>query len=733
MDKLLIKNWEISTQNYKKDNLSFYESIFSQGNGYVGIRGYIPEDKKINGYHRSSFMAGFFELFKPGITDMVNLPDMFSNKISINNTAMDFERDEVSDFNQVLSMKNGLLIREYVHTKDNKSTRIRYERIVSLDNIHQIATRYTITPINHNSEIIVKTGIDADVNNNPIADDQLVESTDVVEFWESKSISSEIIKGSVHLQTNFAKKELAVAYKLVIDQEHCKVTCSKTGKGCTNSISIKSKQGKSEIIEKFISLHSYHEKVTDNILQDSVSSADVAASIGFEGILKKNTAKWEKIWKTSDIEIEGNEKIQGAIRYNIFQLIQTYNNGFPYASVGARGLMHGRYKGCYFWDAEIFILPFFMYTNPQAARNMLLYRYNMLEDSKIMAKNYSLQGARYSWMCSDTGLEQCESWDIGSCEVHITADIAYALDRYINTQNDTDFLVDYGCEIFIETARYWLSRLTYNQFEDKYNMLFVKGPDEYCGVTMNNTYTNFMCRYNLECAINSIESIKQLAPMKWEKLSEKINFTKEEVDNWKDAIEKISINYDKEKDLFIEDDLFLTTDPINVGEHKNADEPLYKKISYDRLQRYRVLKQADIIQLMIMHPQSFSEMQMKNAWDFYEPITAHDSTLSFGSHAEHAAKIAETEKAQIYFMKSLFLDLEDVMGNTAKEGLHTASLGATWKSIVYGFVGLDDTQNEPSCKPNLPECINRVKFKFHFKGNLWEADITKEQSKFKKC
>jgi len=733
MERLLITDWDISANNYCKDDLEFYESIFSQGNGYVGIRGYISEGKKINRFNRSSFLAGFFEYIKPNITDMVNIPDMFATRIFIGDDEVDFEKDQISEFNQTVSMKNGLLIREYIHTSNKISTKIRFERIVSVDNIHQIAVRYTITPINHNNEVTLHTGIDGDVANNPIADEQLTENTELINLWDIKHINASKMEGNMHLQTRYSKRELAVAYKLTANEQSSKVKSTYADKSCINVISIKTTQGKPEIFNKFISLYSYRDQITKDILQDSILTADDAASKGFDQMLCQNTNKWEQIWNIADIEIDGDSAIQGAIRYNIFQMIQTYNDGFPYASIGARGIMHGRYKGCYFWDAEVFILPFYMYTNPNAAKNMLLYRYNTLEDAKTMAKNNSLQGARYSWMCSDTGNEQCETWDTGSCEVHITADVAYAVDKYIKTQNDNDFLINYGCEMLVETARYWVSRLTYDEREDKYNMLFVKGPDEYCGVTINNTYTNFMTMHNLECAIKGVENIQELAPEKWKNLSERISFDEEEIDKWNEIVTKISINYDKENDLYIEDDLFLKTEPIDIEKYKDGDKPLYKSISYDKLQRYRVIKQADIIQLMIMHPQSFTENQKRAAWEFYEPLTLHDSTLSFGSHAEHAAKIGEMDKAQMYFMKSLFLDLKDIMGNTAREGLHTAALGATWKSIIYGFAGLDDTGEELALCPNLPQCIDSIKFKVFYKGDLWKANITKDKSDLFKC
>jgi len=329
-------------------------------------------------------------------------------------------------------------------------------------------------------------------------------------------------------------------------------------------------------------------------------------------------------------------------------------------------------------------------------------------------------------MCSIDGTEQCDTWDTGCCEVHITADVAYAINQYYEVTGDETFIKDYGAEILIKTARYWKSRFTYSKDSDVYNMLFVKGPNEYGGVTVNNTYTTIMAINNFKLAMKAIDLLKSKYTDDWNKLRQKISFCDCEIEKWKDIIGKAVINYDPQRALYIEDDNFLKLEPINVEELKKNDEPLYKKVSFDRLQRYRVLKQADVILLMTLLPDMFTTEEKNSAWNFYEPITLHDSSLSFGTHALFAARLGLKEKAFEYFIKSSRLDLEDIMHNTGKEGIHFASLGATWQAVIYGFGGVELKNGMISIDPKLPDSWKSLSFKLLYRNCIISVTILRD-------
>ncbi|MBE0600524.1 MAG: glycoside hydrolase family 65 protein, partial [Firmicutes bacterium] len=308
----------------------------------------------------------------------------------------------------------------------------------------------------------------------------------------------------------------------------------------------------------------------------------------------------QALWDDCDIEIESDdEEMQGALRYNIFMMLCNNAAEDRTVSIGARGLTHGRYKGNLFWDTEIFMLPFYLWTRPQAAKNLLLYRTDRLNVARTLAKKQNLDGARFPWMCSDSGLEQCETWDTGLCEVHITADIAYAAQRYVEATEDEDFLHGPATELFTDTARYWLSRLTYEPAKDKFSSFFVKGPDEYCGTTTNNTFTNYMAQNNIRLAL-------QYGTLNEEDRKRAI-FT----------VERIELLYDAERDLYLQDELLDRLEALPF--QKNGDAPSYTQFSYDRMQRYRVLKQADLVLLMNLFPEAFTHALKRNVFDYYEP------------------------------------------------------------------------------------------------------------------
>lgn len=726
----IIKPWYIVTEDSSSANQEFYESIFSQGNGYMGVRGYSPDGVKKNQYDRCTFLAGFFEYIKPGITDMVNVPDFFATHIYFNDRDCNQLSIKEGSSYQELDMHNGLFTRS-VELEDStgRITKVVMERFLSISDIHLAALRYQITPINYSGTLRFETGIDGDTANRPISDNQASNNEDIVLLWKDIKVNSEGDNGSLSQKTRYSEREVAEAFVLHTEQfgsdRISPITTTQFTGGRIDGVI---NQGNTYLIEKIIGVYSYRDGVEEPLLTAKLSAGN-AGKKGFELLLKENEACWTEKWFLSDVEVEGSDEIQGAIRYNIFQLIQTNAEKDPMVSIGARGVMHGRYKGCYFWDTEIFMLPFFLYTNPGAAKNLLMYRYHTLKDAITNSEYFSLKGARYSWMCSDTGFEQCETWDTGCCEVHITADVAYAIANYGKATGDMEFMRDFGYEIYLQTARYWESRITYDEAEDCYNMLFVKGPDEYCGVTMNNTYTNWLVVENLKQALLAIEYLKKEMPEKWLLLKDKINFNDDEAIKWQDIIAKIKINYDKENDLYLQDDLFMKLQPLNISDYKLDDVPLYHKISFDRLQRYRVLKQPDIIMLMILYPDEFTERQKKTAWDFYEPLTLHDSTLSFGAHAQMAAQLGDKQKAEQYFYKSLYLDLHNVMNNTATEGIHTASLGATWQALVLGFGGLRIREDGLHLvNPMLPETLQKISYKVIFQGNRYQATITRENS-----
>ncbi len=714
MKSTRITSWTISCGSDAER--CFRESIFSIGNGYMGTRGFRPDELGKHAAWRSTFLAGFYEYIRPGITDLVNQPDFSAMVLRLNGE--DSGNMRILDSTQSLDMRNGLLEWQFeLESADGFKTQIKMERFISMASRHVAALRVSVTPVNWSGALHLETGIDASVQNLPIADNQLQGNREFVQIWDVPVIRP--IDGGAVLtsETLPFRRSVSMAYLLNADESAELVADDFI---VSSVLEATLECGICWQAEKVIAVACFRDGDSETVARSELERIRYES---FDALLEQSEKAWRKLWETSDVVLEGNETWQGAIRYNIFQLLQAAPKRDPHVSIGARGLTHGRYKGCYFWDTEIFMLPMFTMTQPEMAKDLLLYRYNTLPDALESAKKFSAKGARYSWMASDTGFEQCETWDTGCCEIHITADVAFAFGEYAASTGDDHFLRRYAAEVYIQTARYWVDRFNYSAKEDRYHLLFVKGPDEYCGVTSNDFYTVNMARQNLRLAIDAVSEMKQRRPEEWKDLSSRIAFNDEEIDVWKDIVDKCILLFDEDRSLWIQDATFEYMEPLDIKKEKDGDKPLYFKIGYDRLQRYQVLKQPAVLMYMALRPDEFSKEEIEAAWDYYEPKTLHDSTLSFGTHALVASRLGKTRDAVHYFEKSLFLDLFNVMENTAHEGVHMASLGASWQALVFGFGGLSHDGKHFSVVNRLPEQIHAMRYRFFYKGDQYEAEI----------
>ena len=716
MRELRITPWRIESLN--PDDRSFRESIFSQGNGYMGTRGYRPDQRGAHPAWRSTFLAGFYEYVKPGITDLVNHPDFSGIQFRLNGT--DSESHTVSDFLQTLDLRCGLVTWAYILTdRAGNQTRVKQEKFLSMADRHLAAIRVSLTPVNWSGALELSGGIDARVENLPVSDDQLTENVEFVKMWSDVRTEPRPAGGQLTAQTRISHRQIAQSY-LFSGKGSLKTEAA--DEWVTTTINARLLQGMTWVGEKRIAVASFRDGDAGEIVKEK---SEELKDKTFDELLAESVLAWEKIWKQADVQLIGNDEWQGAIRYNIFQLIQAMPYGDTHASIGARGLTHGRYKGCYFWDTEIFMLPFFAYTQPNAAKSLLQYRCHTLPDAVESAKRFSAKGARFSWMASDTGFEQCGTWDTGCCEIHITADIAHAVMQYVELTGDEAFLRDCGTELLLQTARYWVDRFNYVSAEDQYHLLFVKGPDEYCGVTCDDFYTVSMARDHLEQAAAAIKWMEKTYPEDWAVLAEKTGFQPEETEKWMDIAAKVVLR--RRGELWKQDATFDLLEPLDIQAHKDDDAPLYHKIGFDRLQRYQVLKQPAVLMYMALCPEKFSKDEVEAAWNYYEPKTLHDSTLSFGIHALVAARLGYEEKAVHYLEKSLFLDLKNVMKNTAGEGIHTASLGATWQAMVLGFGGLSIRNGVLNVENRLPPGIEEMRYRVCHKGIPHQITIRKNQ------
>ena len=647
-----IRPWSILCRGQVTD---YTESIFSLGNGYLGVRGFSLQEPKKAPWEHALFRAGFYEPVKPGITDLVQLPDVLCLRIE------GLTPDSVE---QELDLRRGVLRQQW----RAEGLTVVTERMVSMADRQLICLRMEIRS-DRDRDLILDAAMDGRVANLPVHDDQMTRETETVSLLSLEEKSPE----RMGMRALHSGRRIRFCRSLTLDGQPC----------AGDRIRVTCRAGEILRIGKKV-----------RILLDGEAPGRDA-----EDPWTESEAAWRKLWDDCDIRLEAAEEIQGALRWNIFQMLCANAPDEDGFSVGARGLTHGRYKGNCFWDTDIFLLPFYCWQRPGAARNLVRYRVNRLPQARALAQSQNLSGARFPWMCAAEGTEQCESWDIGLCEVHITADVAYAVARACGILGDS--LSQDMRELLLETARYWKSRFTWEPDRGQFSCFFVKGPDEYCGAAVNNTYTNYMARYNVELALRHAEDL----------------MTDREREELRFFADHITILYDPERHLYRQDELFDRLEPL--PEAREGSEPLYRTICFDRMQRYRALKQADLVQLMVLFPDRFTEEEKRAVWDVYEPLTVHDSSLSFGVHAHLAAQLGLGDKAWDYFTRSLLLDLRDGLRNTGAEGVHMASLGAAWQALVFGMIGLREEKDGLGARPHLPEKIRSAAFSVRYRGSRY--------------
>lgn len=640
MAKVRIEPWRISLDGPVSD---YSESLFAVGNGHLGMRGFSLQTPKRRPYDHAVFRAGFFEPIRPGVTDLVQLPDAMGLRVT---------GEEPGQVSQELDLRTGVFTQRW----RGRDVAVEAQRMASMADRQLLCVRLVLTALS-DTEAEVRSELDAQVCNLPVHDDQMVEETQTVRLLAPvRQSDRELVMRAVR-----SGRELRILSNAP------QVTRAAL------------RAGERLIVEKRV-----------RVLLDGE-----AANPDAQDPWAENAAAWEALWRDCDIRLDADGRIQGALRYNIFQMLCANAPDDATVSIGARGLTHGRYKGNVFWDTDVFLLPFFCWHRPGAARSLVQYRLDRLEAARALARRQNLCGARYPWMSGEDGSEQCESWDIGLCETHVTADVAYAADRYREITGDGS-LDGALSQMYLETARYWLSRFTWEPGKEQYSSFFVKGPDEYCGAAVNNTFTNYLARHNVRLALRH-------AAMD--------DAQRERLRHFE---EHVALLYDPQRSLYLQDELFERLEPMPAM-HAHG-EPLYKSVCFDRMQRYRALKQADLVQLMVMFPDGFTDRQKRAVWEHYEPLTVHDSSLSFGIHALLAFQLGLEKEGWRYFERSLCFDLNDELGNTGREGIHMAALGASWQTLVYGALGLWSDGGELRLTPRLPPEIRGASLCVYHRG-----------------
>lgn len=745
MDQLLKgTEWEIWEENIEPDLIRHNETLFSLGNGHIGTRGSLEEgflNKKFI-INEGTYANGFFETapiiygetaygYAKNAQTICQIPNGKEMSFAIDGEWFQLETGTVSKHKRILNMKEGILKRSFTwESSDGKVIDVAIERFISYDIPEILAVSYQLTPVNFTGELTFKTCVDGKVS---------LPSTVETLIDDPRVIKREKLDFRTHLAYEENQAFLVVVTKesnlrLVVGQKinsssNKKSHCIKTDERIINELIIKGTEGKTEriaVLTGYSSSYSESEQDKTNIKQLGETSQEVE-KMGYEKLKEKHLKTMDSFWEQSDIQIKGDDLLQKGLRFNLFHLNQAAGRD-GLTNIPAKGLTGDGYEGHYFWDTEMYMLPFFVYTQPKTAKSLLLYRYSILEKARNRAREMGVeQGVLFPWRTING--EECSAYyPAGTAQFHINADIAYGVKLYLEATNDKDFRYAEGFEILVETARFWMEFGDYIPGkENTFCINGVTGPDEYTALVNNNYYTNRMVKTNLEYAAKLAKEMLSRPKKELIEKTKTIVVEKNEIQLWENAAKKMNSPFDEEKQLTKQDDTFFDKTVWDFENTPKEKYPLLQHYHPLMIYRYQVNKQADVVLAQLLHSKQISQEQKTRDYHYYEAITTHDSSLSRSVFGMMASEIGEKEKAYRYFMDTALMDLTDQQGNT-KDGIHAANMGGTWMSMVYGFAGVALQEDELSFSPRLPKEWQELSFKIHFRGSRLKVTLSGRQT-----
>lgn len=726
------KKWCLTEEIYNPEKSKHYEGLLTQGNGYMDVRASFEEgiagvlqdreyDRKPANVTLEKHVKeqSNWGTYIPGIvgrhpflmTEIINLPYFFELGFCVNGESLDMNNSKISTYKRWLDMRDGTITRKFIwHTKAGQDISVEFFRFISKDNEHLAVSQAKLTALSKKVDITFLGGIDIGVRTNGFnhfTDGQ-------INIIDKNTVETMI-------ETN-GGNHVYMQSKLLTNKEVSTVSLSDEKRGYTTG-TIELFEGEELIIQKLIAVATDRDLDVVNQDRDAeakcVQTIEYAIETGCDVLLNRHQGKWNEYWNKSDVIIEGDERAQKALRMSIYHLLRADNDKDDRIAICAKGYAGAAYFGRYFWDTEISMLPFFLYSNPVAAKKLLMFRYHTLEGAKRNAKSYGYKGARYPWESSVTGDEECANWQYADHEIHVTADIVYAIMHYVKATGDIEFVKDYCIDIMVETARYWCSRV--DKFSDgSYQLLGVMGPDEYLPMTNNNRYTNRMVKFALDTTIEWLENFK--ADGGYKSIAARLDLKELEIDCFKDVAKNLKLGIVKgigdsseklnleSKGVILQCDEFLDYADIDFDEvWKDRSKCFGTFISQERNYRSKALKQADVLEMMMLFRNEFTMEQIRANYDYYEPITTHDSSLSASVHGILAAWLGREAEAISFLNKVIDIDMDDNK-HGAEEGIHIANCGGLWQLIVFGFAGMKTAFESDKIEfvPHLPKGWKKI-------------------------
>ena len=727
---LEVSAWDVAEVGFKPEYGRVSESIFSLGNEHMGVRGYFEEgysgDRLLGSYLNGVYEEHIGEksAYK-GISNrstfMVNAVDWLYTRIRLDGEELDIAKCNIREFQRKLDMKAGVMSREFIwRTETGKEIRVEFTRFLSMITPTLGCQRVSFEPLNFSGSIDIRAGLDF----SPIHESMQRSLWHCLKKGNADGITASLGR------TERSGHMVYAGFKVSCEQplnyryfEYEKLN------GLEFSMELAS--GKKVLFDRLAVVHAEKNSGTeaDKVWSDGTELARAHCSRGFDEAAAENAAYWENIWNTFDISIEGDPDNQQGIRYCIFQMHQTYHGGEPGLNIGAKGLTGEAYGGLAFWDTETYCLPFYLFNNPKAARNLLEFRYNTLPMAVERAGDLDCEGACYPIATLD-GTESCMLWQHASLQFQPSTAVAYGIRHYVKMTGDKDFLYEKGIEMLVQICRFLATRGQWSSRTGKFGYYGVMGPDEFQMMVNNNCYTNYMAKKTFEYTLKVLTDARTNKIGVYSEIVKKLQLKNTEMENWSHMAENMRIPLDENTGIYEQHEGYFDLPHIDIKSIPVEDFPLYHNWSYDRIYRNDMIKQPDVLMFMFLYNQEFTREAKKINYEYYEPRCIHESSLSPSVHSVLASELGRHKEAFDFFSFATRMDLDNYNRNT-REGLHTTSIAAAWVNIVYGFGGMRSDGDMPAFNPSIPEAWKSYSFRILYAGAVLSVKVTKETVVFK--
>ncbi|MFN8192247.1 MAG: glycosyl hydrolase family 65 protein [Nocardioidaceae bacterium] len=745
--------WALVETRFDAADLGVTESLFSVANGYLGLRGNFEESR--DAYVDGTFVNGFHEtwpilhaeeaygLARVG-QSIVNAPDPKVIRLYVDDEPLELSSADLLDYERALDFRAGVLTRRLVwRTPSGKRVQVNSRRMVSLAQKHLAVMTFEVTmldgrgPVQLSSQLLNRQDRElehpaVEAPAAPIADPRKAEK---LRRRVLVSQVAQIEEESGRIRLGYRCAESGMTLGVVVDhtvdapvdvrsQAHISEDEGKM------IYRLQLEAGQTVTLTKVVSVHTAAKVPARELIDRAERTLDRAAEEGLDEQFAAQRAWLDDFWARADVELPGQPELQQAARWNLFQIIQAAgraeNQGIP-----AKGLTGSGYGGHYFWDTEIYVMPFLTYTSPDAARNALRFRYLMLPAARRRAREVSQRGALFPWRTIN-GEEASAYYAAGTAQYHIDADVAYALSQYVAASGDTDFLNREGIDIFVETARLWAD-LGFWRREDgtaSFHIHGVTGPDEYTTVVNDNLFTNVLARFNLRRAADAVNEVRAADPDAYDQLVRRTRLREEEIQEWREAAAGMSIPFDEKVGIHPQDSHFLDREMWDLENTPAEVRPLLLHHHPLVIYRFQVLKQADVVLALFLQGEEFTYEDKLADFSYYDPITTGDSTLSAVVQSIMAAEVGYHELALSYFHEAAYVDLANRHANTP-DGVHVASTGGVWGALVFGFGGFRDLGAGQWCfDPRLPDAWDGLVYRLTLRGSRLRVELQRDQATF---